>query len=296
MKHEPGGRRGAVSGTSLGPADAARAALEALEGGPAVALVTLVEAPRSTGRGRRLLLLGTGETRGMLGEEALDRRALELAREALAGAPPRSCALELDGREYTLYVEAQHAAEELVIVGAGHIAVPLAQLGSLLGFRVSVLDDREEFATPARFPDAARVLHADFADPFRGVTLGPRTWVVLVTRAHKYDFDCLKRLLQRSTMPRYIGMIGSRRRTRAAFQALADAGVPAERLALVRAPVGLDIQAETPEEIAVSIAAEIIQLRRGPESAPAGEPTPLARKERVLERLVRRRAEQNAGR
>ena len=102
----------------------------------------------------------------------------------------------------------------------------------------------------------------DFADPFRDVPIGPRTHVLLVTRAHKYDFDCLEHLLTRDPLPHYIGMIGSRRRVRATFQALLEAGIPRERVARVSAPVGLDIGAETPEEIAVSIAAELVALRR----------------------------------
>lgn len=263
--------------------EAARAALAAAEGGDAVAtaLLVAVEPPDALPLGARLLLTEAGEHRGTLGALSLDAAAIRLAREALAGAGAAAHELSLDGVRATVYVEAQRPPDELFVVGAGHIAVPLARLGAMLGFRVTVLDDREEFATEARFPSAARVLRTDFANPFRGVRLGARSYVVLVTRAHSYDFDCLSRLIAAEPQPRYVGMIGSRRRVRAAFGALLDAGVPRERLARVSAPVGLDIGAETPEEIAVSIAAELVQVRRG-----GGAAGTMGARERVLERLL----------
>lgn len=268
------------------PTDAARLALAAEAGGPAVALITVVGAPEGGPGahllGRRVALLETGELRGVLDCGALDARAVELGWHALAGAPPGAEKVEADGARFTLYAEACFAPEELLIVGAGHIAVPLADLGVRLGFRVTVLDDREEFATEARFPGAARVLRVDFADPFRDIVIGPRTYIVLVTRAHRYDFDFLKQLVERDVEPRYIGMIGSRRRVRAAFHALLEAGIPRDRLARVRAPLGIDIGAETPEEIAVSIAAELIAVRRGGAALDAS----LAARENVLERLL----------
>ena len=268
------------------PSYAARLALAAEAGGPAVALITVVGAPEGgAGRallGRRVALLETGELRGTLGGGALDARAVELGWRALAGQPPGAEQVDADGTRFTLYAEACFPPEELLVVGAGHIAVPLAELGVRLGFRVTVLDDREEFATEARFPGAARVLRVDFADPFRELAIGPRTYIVLVTRAHRYDFDCLKQLIELEAEPRYIGMIGSRRRVRAAFHALLEAGIPRERLARVRAPLGIDIGAETPEEIAVSIAAELIAVRRGGTALDAS----LAARENVLERLL----------
>ena len=164
--------------------------------------------------------------------------------------------------------------------------MPLARLGAMLGFRVTVLDDREEFADEARFPEAARVIRADFADPFRDLRIGRRSYVVLVTRAHRYDFDCLSHLLQATpdptARPRYVGMIGSRRRVRAAFEALLEAGYTRAQLETVHAPIGLDIGAETPEEIAVSIAAEIIHVRSGHQ----GNTAPRSALERVAHRLI----------
>jgi xanthine dehydrogenase accessory factor len=184
-----------------------------------------------------------------------------------------------------VYVEPLRPPPELVIVGAGHIARPLCAAGALLGFRVTVLDDRPEFATRERFPEAEQVRRADFSDPFRGVPIGPQTYLVLVTRGHKYDFEALRDVLGRPVQPAYIGMVGSRRRTRAALEQLAREGLDPERIAAVRAPIGLDVHAETPGEIAVAIAAELVLERRG------GTGRPLRETERVYERWVRREGE-----
>jgi xanthine dehydrogenase accessory factor len=152
----------------------------------------------------------------------------------------------------------------------------------MLDFSVTVLDDREEFATTERFDEGVVVRRADFAaDPFAGVRIDNGTWIALVTRGHRWDFDCLRRLLELETRPRYIGMIGSRRRVRAAFHALLEAGTPRELLAAIHAPIGLELGAETPAEIAVSIAAEITALRRG-----VAAPGSTAERERVLDRLL----------
>jgi xanthine dehydrogenase accessory factor len=181
-----------------------------------------------------------------------------------------------------LYVERWEPPAELVIVGAGHIAQPLALVGSMLDFRVTVLDDRPEFATPERFPGADRVLVADFADPLAGIEVGHRTSLVLVTRGHRHDYDCLRELARRGVLPRYLGMIGSRRRVRAAFEQLAAEGVPAEWLARVHAPLGLDIGAETPAEIAVAVAAEIVLAARGGSARPLSERAQVLRHVRAL--------------
>lgn len=275
---------------------AARAALDAIEEGTDLAVVTAVE-PRASA-GRRLIVTAAGAERGGLGDAALDAAARELALGALSGNDPVLRSVDLPNGQATLYAEALRAPDRLIVVGAGHIAVPLARLGAMLGFSVTVLDDRDAFATPARFGAGVRVLRSDFAmDPFAGVAIGERCYLALVTRGHRWDFDCLRRLLDSPARPRYIGMIGSRRRVRAAFQALLDAGVPRDELARVHAPIGLDIGAETPEEIAVSIAAELIAVRRRARARGRGsmegagegrraDTESLTRRERVLERLL----------
>ena len=184
-----------------------------------------------------------------------------------------------DSPEMRFFLEIHWPQPELVIVGAGHIAQPLCSVGALLGFRVRVLDDRPEFATHERFPEAQDVVRIDMADPFGLVPLTHESHVVLVTRGHKYDYACLRHLLSREQEVKYIGMIGSRRRVRAAFAQLVEEGIDSERIAKIRAPVGRDWRAETPGEIAVAGAAEIVLLWRG------GSAQPLADKERVASRF-----------
>lgn len=231
--------------------DAARAIAEAQTHGHEIVTVTVLTGEHA---GARYLSRTPGTIDGSLAPE-LDARAAEAAAQCWA---QRATVFGGD-----LFAELHLPAEPLLIFGAGHIAVPLANMAVALGFSVTVLDDREEMVDAARFAEGVGVRPLDFSDPLKDVTLTSRTYVVLVTRAHKYDFDCLRTVLQQPEQPRYIGMIGSKRRVRAAFQALIDHGVSRESLAQVHAPVGLDIGAETPAEIAVSIAAELIQVRRG---------------------------------
>ncbi|HUG39167.1 MAG TPA: XdhC family protein [Longimicrobiales bacterium] len=245
---------------SVSPAEAARAAIAARAGGREVAVVAVAEGPSA---GRRMLVWGPEDVRGRLGDAALDAAGRALGLEVLAAGRAASRPGASGEGAVTLYAEPHRRTNRLFIVGAGHIAVPLAELGGLLGLDVVVLDDREEFATADRFPAGASVRRVDFADPFREAVPGTDDLVILVTRAHRYDFDCLSRLVREHPLPRYIGMVGSRRRVRAAFTALLQAGVPRERLAAVHAPIGLDIGAETPAEIAVAIAAEIVAVLRG---------------------------------
>lgn len=266
---------------ALSAAAALEHARRALEGAaPPVVAVTVVSGDAA---GARMCVWAEAHA-GTLGGAALDAAAVESAREALAaGAGPATVHVEAEGRAAALYLEPHHPPDALLIVGAGHVARPLCTLGALLGFRVTVLDDRPEFATRERFPEAAEVRRADFSEPFRGVPIGRRSWLVLVTRGHKYDFEALREVLRGPEVPAYVGMIGSRRRTRAALDALAKDGVPAERLRAVHAPIGLDVGAETPEEIAVAVAAELVRVRRG------GSGRPLREVERVAERWIRER-------
>jgi len=267
----------------LDAASAALLALEAVESGSAAATLLLLTGEEA---GARLLLLvdaaGDERVQGGFGDAALDGLALERARAALADARHRDGVATV-GADVELYVEVRRPVLDLVIVGAGHIARPMARVGSDLGYRTWVLDDRPEFATRERFPDAHAVLRADFSDPFRDVPLGANTHVLLVTRGHRYDYDCLVRALRVDPLPAYIGMIGSRRRVRATFVQLLEDGIPRERLGAIHAPVGLDIGAETPEEIAVAVAAELVKVRRG------GSGSSLRDLERVADRYFKER-------
>ncbi len=272
-------------------ASASAQLLEAMDAGEKAAVLALVSHPDGTRSGERVLVR-EGKLIGSFGDPVADEGARDLALKGLSGnVAVESGVYPLpleEGGEASVYLELHHPSAEMVIVGAGHLAQPLCTLGALLGLRVRVLDDRPEFATRERFPEASDVRRVDFSDPFQEVKLHPWSHVLLVTRGHRYDFECLRKVLQHEVLPVYIGMIGSRRRVRATFGALLKEGFPREVLAHVRAPIGLDIGAETPAEIAVSVVAEIVEEWRG------GSGRPLREVERVLERFTAE-PEQNDG-
>ena len=156
--------------------------------------------------------------------------------------------------------------ERLIVLGGGHIAVPVVSIGASCGLCVTVVDDRPSFANRERFPDAERVICDDFTHAIETLSIGPFDYVVIITRGHRHDADCLRAVLS-GTEPAYTGMIGSRRRVKAQLAMLSEEGYAPERLAKVCTPIGLRIGAVTPAEIAVSIMAEIISYRRLPEYA-----------------------------
>lgn len=272
-----------MKGPPLDAVHAAEAVLAAMEAGEGIVCALVLEGPAE---GRRRLVTA-GDARGPLGDSLLEAAVDADARRLLAGreAPaPRgrdagTRPIRVGNRTVAVYFERTLPEPGLLVVGAGHLARPLTRLGRLLGFRVTVGDDRPDFATSERFPAANRVLRLDFTDPFSDVPPRDRTHVVLVTRGHRYDYECLRRLLLEEPPPVYLGMIGSRRRVRATFHQLLEEGFRRESLSRIRAPVGLDLGAETPEEIAVAVAAEWVALRRG------GSGRPLAEVERVAERF-----------
>lgn len=266
----------------LTAAEAATHLLAAMDSGEKAAIGVVMSHPDSAYMGGRILLCGD-KRHGTLLDQGADQQVEELARKGLGGGTevlPGIHALSLTGGgEATLYLELHHPPLELVIVGAGHLAQPLCTLGALLGMTVRVFDDRPEFATRERFPEAHEVARVDFSDPFSNRRLSLWSHVLLVTRGHRYDFECLRRVLQHDPFPGYVGMIGSRRRVRATFNALLEEGFSRDLLRKVRAPIGLDLGSETPAEIAVSVAAEIVQLWRG------GSGQALKDMETVLDRL-----------
>jgi len=163
-------------------------------------------------------------------------------------------------------VEVIEPAAALLIVGAGHVGLAIAEIGAFLGMSVSVLDDRDEFANVERFPFADHVICGDFAVELQRFPFTTNTYVVLVSRGHLVDELSLRHVIQRDSA--YVGMIGSARRTRTVLEHLGEEGVPRERLDRVFTPIGLDIEAETPEEIAVAVMAELILVARGGSGAP----------------------------
>jgi xanthine dehydrogenase accessory factor len=149
----------------------------------------------------------------------------------------------------------------LIVVGAGHIAVPLVRIARVLDFRIVVVDDRVQYANRERFPDADEVIVGDMAEMLKTLPMTAETSIVLITRGHKYDEPCLREII--GSRAGYIGMIGSRRRISACFERFREDNYAEELIQRVYAPIGLAIRSETPEEIAISILAEIVKVRRG---------------------------------
>lgn len=248
----------------------ANALLEALiasvEAKRAVALVTVTAAPDPQAVGRHALVWLDQEPLGELGLGDLEAQVLADARAVLSGRAHKRLTYATPQGPVTVFVEVQQRPPELIIVGAGHIAVPLAQIGKLCGFTVTVLDDRPQYANRERFPQADEVLATPLRETMRRWVAENRldrdSYVVLVTRGHQHDIDCLLEILDHPVA--YIGMIGSQRRVRTVFDLLsAEMGIPPEKFDRVYAPIGIDIGAHTPAEIAVCIMAEIINVMRG---------------------------------
>ena len=205
-----------------------------------------------------------------------ERGALSDVARRLTGVSPVT---DLKGRCFARVTMAQDAEritvrepvlpqERLIVLGGGHIALPVCQFGAACGFTVCVVDDRPDFANRSRFPEAAEVICDSFENGIRKLSVTPFDYVVVITRGHRHDADCLRALLP-GTMPAYLGMIGSRRRTKGLLEMLAEEGFDEERLGRICTPIGLNIGAITPAEIAVSILSEVIAYKRLPEHGDA---------------------------
>lgn len=250
-----------------------QALLSSLEERESVALVSITE-----GTGAYAPVIGQHAVtwldpdRDLVGELALGSllpQVLADARQALDERTHRQYDYTTEQGTLKVFVEVQVQPPHLIVVGAGHIAVPLAAIAKINDFEVTVLDDRPQYAHVARFPTADRVIAGPFRSELNKLrggrsTFPNNTYMVLVTRGHQYDIDSLLEVLDDPLA--YIGMIGSQRRIRAVFELLEkEQGIPANKFDRVYAPIGIDIGARTPAEIAVCIMAEIINvMRKGP--------------------------------
>jgi xanthine dehydrogenase accessory factor len=211
--------------------------------------------------GEKLLIVDGQLRSGGFAWDVLQERVLADAPGVIAGGESQSKAYTLEDGQVSVFFDLALPKPTLVVVGAGHVAQPIAQVGRLLDFDVVVIDDRPSFANADRFPDASQIIVEEFSSALDKIEITPTTYVVLVTRAHTYDVHALRKIVQKPAA--YIGMIGSRRRVYAVFKLLRDEGVAVEDLLRVHAPIGLDIKTETPGEIAISVGAEILKARRG---------------------------------
>lgn len=160
-----------------------------------------------------------------------------------------------------VFYEPLRPPDRLVIVGAGHVAVPICQIGQATGFEITVIDDRSDYANRERFPQAEQILVGDMAECLASLSVDASTYIVLVTRAHAFDERALRQLA--GCRAPYIGMIGSRRRVLIVYRNLIESGIPADSLGNIFAPIGLDIGSRTPEEIGLAVVAEIVNVKRG---------------------------------
>jgi len=246
--------------------------LASIDQGEAVALlsVTAGDGAFAPAVGRHALIWADA-TRPRFGDleiGALTAETERAARDALALRQHRHLSYETATGTLKVFVEVQAQPPHLIIVGAGHIAVPLAAIAKINDFTVTILDDRAQYANQTRFPTADRVIAGPFCAELRKlrdeVGFDQHTYIVLVTRGHQYDVESLVEVIDDKLA--YIGMIGSQRRVRAVFELLEqEQGLPPEKFDRVHAPIGIDIGARTPAEIAVCIMAEMINiLRKGP--------------------------------
>ena len=239
------------------------------DAGSRFAIATVVESRGLPDRAGAKLLATTEEViEGRFHDQDMQRATLSLMKKAISEGRSKTFEIDLPAgngkkpvRSAEVYVEVFLPPPTALIVGAGHIALPLAKICKLAGFRVAVLDDRPSFASTERFPDADEVIAAGFEETLAEYPLTPDTYVVLITRGHQYDVYSLGKVINEPV--KYIGMIGSKRRVWAVFKLLHDEGVPLDKLARIYAPIGIDVKTETPAEIAVIIAAEMIKVMYG---------------------------------
>ncbi len=225
-----------------------------------VALVTVIRSQELTQVGNKTVIWSERTAEGGLGLGEIEDRVLADAQDALRQRQHRILHYPDQGLE--VFVEVQRRPLRMIIVGSGHVAVPLAEIATMCDFGVTVIDDRPEFANKERFPDAEQVIVADIQQAVRDMDMDEDTYVVLVTRGHTLDVACLIEIIDRPLA--YIGMIGSKRRVRGVFELLEQMeGIPKQKLRRVYAPIGLPIAARTPAEIAISIMGEVINVYRG---------------------------------
>ncbi len=248
-------------------------ASEWLRVGRKVCIATVIEARGSTPRmaGAKMVIASTGETFGTVGGGAVEKMVLAAAPGILKTGEARIVDLDLSGKSgevdsvcgggMKVFLEALGEYRNLFVVGAGHVGRALAVAADAAGFAVTLMDDRDEFLTGAGLPATVRCTKATPGDFERRLDMDAGSFAVIATRAHALDGEWLEALSGLGL--RYVGMVGSRRKIESVYSALRQRGVPQEFLDSVHAPVGLDIDAETPGEIAVSITAELIRIWRG---------------------------------
>ena len=240
--------------------------------------MTVVRSNGSTPQraGAKMLVFADGRTVGTIGGGCYENDAFWKARDALVTGRSALLHYELNddfaqenglvcGGQMDVHVDPLAPTPHLYVIGAGHVGHQLGRIAPDAGFRVHVVDDRDKFANVERFPEAAEVVVDSIPEWLHRTELPQSSYVVVVTRGHTHDLEAMRALAARDL--KYLGLIGSRAKVRRIFDLLLEEGMPPECLSRVRAPIGLDIGAVTPVEIAISIMAELVAVRRGVETA-----------------------------
>ena len=249
------------------------AILEAQSTGQSAALCTVIKSSGSVPRHStsKMLVFADGKFVGTIGGGEMENRTIEAAKQAARSGQsqilehnlvdPKQGDAGVCGGTVEIFIEPINPPPQVLIIGAGHVGRATAHLAKWLGFRVIVNDDRAELVTPEWISEADAYLPGALDDHTDEITFGSQTYVLLLTRGVQFDVALLPKLLEVDVA--YIGVIGSKRRWTQALKELREKGIAEEKLARVRAPIGLELNAETPEEIAVSIMAEIVMIRNG---------------------------------
>jgi len=240
--------------------------------GERAVLATVISSRGSAPRkaGAKMLIKQDGTFLGTVGGGGVEQQVQEKAREVMNSGEPQIVHLDLSGREkeaamicggqMDVFLEPILSQETLYLFGAGHISRGTAKVGKMLGFRVVVIDPRPEYNNSDRFPNADLLIVEECNSAFSKLNVGEDSYVVIYTPGHVLDEQCLEFAV--GTRARYVGMIGSRKKVKEVKERLLQKGVSQQQLDRVHAPIGLEISAETPEEIAISILAEIIKVKR----------------------------------
>lgn len=230
-----------------------------VEAEEAVVVATVVDGPR--GVGNRMLVYPDGTSRGSLGDSDLDARATTDYRDQLLTSESKTIEYPTDGGPTLVFYDVYPSPDRLLVFGGVHVAVPLVQLAKVLGFRVTVVDARGQWATRERFPNADEIAVTYADDYLANARLDLSTYVVVLTHDPKLDDPAIIAAAKHDI--RYIGAIGSRRTHAGRIERLKAAGLTDEQIAKIHAPIGMDIKARNPEEIALSVLAEMVAAKNG---------------------------------
>ena len=238
--------------------------VDAYDGSSSVGMATLLKPSKGMGKvGDKLFLAADGSVEGSLGNAARDSQVASILQGMVDYGQVKTLVTQ-DGAQ--VFMEGYTTPAAVVVAGGGHIGKSLAPIVKMMGLRLYVIDDRPEFANKERFPEADGVIVADYAEGLKQLDIRPNTSVVVATRGHREDDFALEAAAR--SPAGYVGLVGSRRKTILIHQELLKNGIPLERLKAVHAPIGLDIGAKTPEEIALSIVSEIVAFREGRSGKP----------------------------